>query len=76
MLIDHGADVNAADNSGNTVLHAALKNYDMRDPIGIKILTDHGADINAVNNPRKPVLTTSCFQQLRRGKLRLYKDAT
>jgi hypothetical protein len=38
------------------------------------MLIDHGADINAVNNFRKTVLITCWFQQLRRGKLRLYKD--
>jgi ankyrin repeat protein len=56
MLLDHGADINAVDSSGNTVLHAAFEklcreNYDY-----IKMLLDHGADINAVNNSGKTVL--------------------
>jgi ankyrin repeat protein len=27
MLLDHGADINAVDDSGKTVLHAALESY-------------------------------------------------
>jgi ankyrin repeat protein len=56
MLLDHGADVNAADNSGKTVLHAALESFDGEDYNCIKMLLDHGADINAADNSGKTAL--------------------
>jgi ankyrin repeat protein len=56
MLIDHGADINAVDNSGNTVLHAAIKTEINKDNDCIKMLLDHGADINAVDNSGKTML--------------------
>jgi ankyrin repeat protein len=56
MLLDHGADINAVDNSGNTVLHAAFESFDGKNYKCIKMLLDHGADINAVDNSGKTVL--------------------
>jgi ankyrin repeat protein len=75
MLLDHGADINAVDNSGKTVLHAAFKtvygvNYNC-----IKMLLDHGADINAVDSSGNTVLHAA-FDNVRAIRLRLYKDAT
>jgi ankyrin repeat protein len=43
MLIDHGADINAVNNSEG--------NYD-----GVNMLLDQGADINAVCDSRKTAL--------------------
>jgi ankyrin repeat protein len=60
MLIDHGADVNAVDNSGKTVLKVASKFSNMRNYNYIKMLLDHSADINVVDNSRKSV-TNSFF---------------
>ena len=47
-LLANGADVRAADNLGNTVLHAALRvtNYEDRMPL-FALLMKHGANINA-----------------------------
>jgi ankyrin repeat protein len=56
MLLDHGADINAVDNSGKTVLHAAFKPFNLVNDDYIKMLLDHGADINAVDNSGKTVL--------------------
>jgi ankyrin repeat protein len=53
MLLDHGADINAVDNSGKTVLHATFKSFDGKNYNCIKMLLDHGADINAVDNSGK-----------------------
>ncbi len=49
-LLANGADVRAADNLGNTVLHAALRvtNYEDRMPL-FALLMKHGANINAQN---------------------------
>jgi ankyrin repeat protein len=73
MLIDHGADVNAVNNSGNTVLHAAFKTFGELNYDCIKILIDHGADVNAVDNSGNTVLHAAFKSS--KGKLRLYKDA-
>jgi ankyrin repeat protein len=56
MLLDHGADINAADNSGKTVLHAAFESFGGKNYNCIKMLLDHGADINAVDKSGKTVL--------------------
>jgi ankyrin repeat protein/anti-anti-sigma regulatory factor len=56
MLLDHGADVNAVDNSGKTVLHAAFGMFNKVDYNCIKMLLDHGADINSVDNSGTTVL--------------------
>ncbi|CAH1381382.1 unnamed protein product, partial [Tenebrio molitor] len=56
MLLDHGADINAVDNSGKTVLHAAFESFGGKNYNCIKMLLDHGADINAVDNSGKTVL--------------------
>jgi ankyrin repeat protein len=58
MLLDHGADINAVNNFGNTVLHAAFERMDWKGKSYdcIKMLLDHGADINVVNNSGKTVL--------------------
>ena len=40
------ANVNAADNKGNTALHAAVTH---RDPAVVRFLVDHGADVNRQN---------------------------
>jgi len=46
-LIQQGADVNAVNNRGSTVLTRATLN---RNPDVTRVLIDHGADINAVSN--------------------------
>jgi ankyrin repeat protein len=58
MLIDNGADINAVDNSGQTMLHVASKFSNKRIYNYIKMLLDHGADIN-VDNSRRSV-TSRC----------------
>jgi cytohesin len=44
LLIDKGADVNAKDNQGNTLLHT-LSSQEL-----VELLIDKGADVNAKNN--------------------------
>jgi ankyrin repeat protein len=66
LLLDLGANINATDNSGKTVLHAALESFDGIDYIYIKMLLDHGADINAADNYGKTVLHAA-FRRLTRS---------
>lgn len=47
-LIEHGADVNARDSSGNTTLLLRMKNA--YDPQTILYLLESGADVNLANN--------------------------
>jgi ankyrin repeat protein len=51
MLLDHGADINAPNNSEETVLYAALNTVNEGN-----MLLDQGADINAVCDAGKTVL--------------------
>ena len=46
-ILDKGADVNAQDNEGNTVLHRAVR---LKDRDLIELLLDRGAEINKRNN--------------------------
>ena len=46
MLIDRGADINAANRRGNTALHFA---YAYEFPKVVKMLADAGANVHAVN---------------------------
>jgi ankyrin repeat protein len=76
MLLDHGADVNAVDNSGTTVLHAAFKSSDGANYDCIKMLIDHGADINAVDNSGNAVLHAAfkSFQPLNYDCIKMLID--
>jgi ankyrin repeat protein len=56
MLLDHGADINALNNSEETVLHAALNTVNEGNYDGVNMLLDQGADINAVCDAGKTVL--------------------
>jgi hypothetical protein len=46
VLLELGANVNAANDSGFTVLHRAVP----RSPRNVRILLDHGADVRALND--------------------------
>ena len=48
LLLDRGADVNAADNDGQTPLHHASREYEVID--AVTLLLDRGADVNAADN--------------------------
>jgi ankyrin repeat protein len=48
ILIDAGADINAADHAGNTPLHLAAQGYGEQIPV-VKTLVQRGADVNAIN---------------------------
>jgi ankyrin repeat protein len=56
MPLDHGADINAPNNSEETVLHAALNTVNEGNYDGVNMLLDQGADINAVCDSRKTAL--------------------
>jgi ankyrin repeat protein len=56
MLLDHGADINAPNNSEETVLYAALNTVNEGNYDGVNMLLDQGADINAVCDAGKTVL--------------------
>jgi hypothetical protein len=47
LFIDHGADVNARDNTGNTALHNLIEQCNVE---SVRFLVDSGADVNIVNN--------------------------
>jgi ankyrin repeat protein len=46
LLLDSGADVNAADDAGKTPLHLAVRH----DTSSVELLLDRGADLNATDN--------------------------
>jgi ankyrin repeat protein len=48
ILIDAGADINAADHAGNTPLHLAAQGYGEQIPV-VKTLVQRGADVNVIN---------------------------
>jgi ankyrin repeat protein len=56
MLLDHGADINALNNSEETVLHAALKTVNEGNYDGVNMLLDQGGDLNAVCDSGKTAL--------------------
>jgi ankyrin repeat protein len=47
LFLEHGAQVNAKDSSGNTVLHKLVKLSNVE---SVKFLVEKGADVNARNN--------------------------
>ena len=53
ILLEHGADINAHDNGGNTLLHELSYTPDLKI---INLLIDRGADVNAINNRGETVL--------------------
>ena len=57
MLLMHGADVNEADNQGNTALHLATSN------VVREMLLNAGANVNATNNSGKTALSVVCEKQ-------------
>ena len=52
-LVEHGADINAKDKSGNTALMIASKDMNLE---MVKYLVEHGADVNAKNAEGKTAL--------------------
>ena len=60
LLIDNGADINAADLFGSTVLMLAVASENSQSLDIIKLLVDRGADINAKNtkNDETPLMAT------------------
>jgi len=58
FLVDHGADVNARDTDGNTVLIDAADRYDTELE---RLLLDHGADVSARNKGGSTALMRAAF---------------
>ena len=50
VLLEHGADVTARDNTHSTPLHRALS---LGSPDIVRLLIEHGADVNAPNRDHK-----------------------
>ena len=48
FLLNHGADIQARDDSGNTPLHLAVGFF--HDPEVVELLLEHGADMEARND--------------------------
>ncbi|XP_058793280.1 serine/threonine-protein phosphatase 6 regulatory ankyrin repeat subunit B-like [Phymastichus coffea] len=57
FMIEHGADVNARDAKGNSVLHVAMQ-YDADCALVLELL-NRGADIEAINNDGHDLLLTA-----------------
>ncbi|CAH1381357.1 unnamed protein product, partial [Tenebrio molitor] len=57
MLLDHGADINAADNSGKTALHAAFKDPNYLPEVKVILLfLSRGVDANKRDKEQKTAL--------------------
>ena len=63
-LIDHQADVNAADQDGQTPLHIAVENANVQ---CLKQLVRHGANVNATNKKGETPPAHSCQSRQNRG---------
>lgn len=70
LLLDHGADPNAADHAGNTPLHLAIMGYGENLPV-VETLIRRGADVNAINEEgftpamlAKQMENDACFKLL------------
>lgn len=61
LLLEHGADVNVADQFGRTPLFAALD--EMVGPDVAKILILHGADVNAKSNGSAPIESAKIYNR-------------
>jgi ankyrin repeat protein len=55
-LVEHGADLNAKNNTNYTALILASENGNFEI---VKYLVEKGADVNAINNNKTPLMSAS-----------------
>lgn len=57
--LEAGADINAADDRGNTALHMCVNDARLK---ALAFLIQHGANVNAQNKPRETPLNLACVK--------------